>query len=152
MVQWAFELFAASRTVTIVFRVESSKGCAGYANDAGAQWEHLRRLLLDAPPTDWEQRLDWIQWYRYGWNNPLIHDAGAFAGTTMQHRLLVGVETLLRDRMRGVDAMGQLLYEVVAGGRDVEAEVAELEEQIRRIERERGSGIGRAAADAESSA
>ena len=109
----------------------------------GAQWAHLRRLLLDAPPTEWEQRLDWMQWYRYGWNNPLIHDAGAFTGASMQHRLLVGVEALLRDRLRGTDAMGQLLYEAVAGGRDVEGEIARVEAAIRRIERERGRGVER---------
>ena len=34
----------------------------------GAQWAHLKRLLVDAAPTEWEERLDWIQWYRYGWN------------------------------------------------------------------------------------
>ena len=81
-----------------------------------------------------------MQWYRYGWNNPLIHDAGAFTGATMQHRLLVGVEALLRDRLRGADATGQLLYEAVVGGRDVEAEIARVEAAIRRIEREGGRG------------
>ena len=86
-----------------------------------------------------------MQWYPYGWNNPRIHDAGAFTGASMQHRLLVGVEALLRDRLRGTDAMGQLLYEAVAGGRDVVGEIARVEAAIRRIERERGRGVERPA-------
>ena len=65
-------------------------GSALYA----AQWEHLKRLLVQRVPTEWEQRLDWIQWYRYGWNNPLVHDVGALTGAQMPHRLLVGVTVL----------------------------------------------------------
>ena len=68
----------------------------------------------------------------------MIHDVGALTGATMQHRLLVGLETLLRDRLRGADALGQLLYEAVAGGRDIEAEITRVEAAIRRIEHERG--------------
>ena len=100
----------------------------------GAQWAHIRRLLLEVPPTEWEQRLDWIRWYRYGWTNPLVHDVGALTGSQMQHRLLVGVETLLQDRLRGADALGELLYETVVGGRDVELEAAQLEAELEMVE------------------
>ena len=106
----------------------------------GAQWAHLRRLLVDAPPTEWEQRLDWMQWYRYGWNNPLVHDVGALTGAQMAHRLLVGVDRLLKERLRGTDALSALLYDAVAGDRDVEAEIARVEEAIRRAE---GARTGR---------
>ena len=53
----------------------------------------------------------------------------------------------MRNRLRGADAMGQLLYEAVAGGRDVEAEISRIEAAIRRIERERGRGVERPASD-----
>ena len=107
-------------------------GSALYA----AQWDHVKRLLVDAPPTEWEERLDWIQWYRYGWNNPLVHDAGALTGAAMSFKLLVGIEKLLRTRLQGSDALSELLYEAVASGRSVDAYEVEIAELALRTEAE----------------
>jgi hypothetical protein len=93
-----------------------------------AQWVHLKDLLTKKQPTEWEQRLDWMQWYRFGWNNPLIHDM----------KLMKTVEDLLNKRLSGTDAVSMMVYEAMFSRTwrlsDVENDIVTIEAEIKRLE------------------
>ena len=91
-----------------------------------AQWKHIQQLLKDrGESTEWEQRLNWMQWYRFGWCNPVIHEQNIVFAPDF--------ETLLKNRLSGDDAISALLYETLNGGQSVEDEISNLIDEIRTL-------------------